>query len=613
MRMHFPAAFGQVKKGAAPDVKSMLAQTRREAALDEAPAVGPPRPPVGGGGDSDAEDGGGGGAGAADAALDPYNLPVTHEAVLSGHTRLVSALDVEHSGSRMVTGGYDFGVRLYDFAGMKRDLRPFRELEPVRVCVARFFSVRRCAHTRRVCSQCGSHQIRAVSWSPSGDAFLVVAASAEPKVLDRDGRELGFFTRGDMYIRDLKHTRGHIMGCTSGAWHPRDKSVVLTSSEDGTLRLWDITYISKEGGAASGKCQTAVVKAQSSKPGRLGISACAWSPDGGMIAGGVSDGSIQLWSTKSNFASAAVGQVAPPRAQMQAQQHWTYATRPVGTAKGAHAPGEDGEVTALRFRRDGTTLASRSCDGTLKLWDVRKLQAPLFVADGLPTSCPQAGLTFSPDEGLVLTTLSDGREGTSGGVAFFETATLKFVRRLGVPAATTGPVAWHPKLNQLFLGTGGRSSGACRVLYDPEFSEKGALLCVTRAPRLKDAMDLIPFAEAAYERPEAGGGGRKRQREQQMQKKLQQHVPQGPAGTYGAGGRVGGGTGGSLLTQYLLKERGVLFNPDKEMDPREAILRHSAAGELVDTAYAATQPKRIFAEIDDEEEEEEFGAPPPKK
>ena len=111
MRMFFPTAFGQTKKVAAPDLKAVLAQTRREAVADEAPAVGPARPPVGGGagGSSDDEDDGagdrGGGAGQDDAALDPYNLPVSHEAVLTGHTRLVSALDVEHTGSRMVTGG----------------------------------------------------------------------------------------------------------------------------------------------------------------------------------------------------------------------------------------------------------------------------------------------------------------------------------------------------------------------------------------------------------------------------------------------------------------------------------------------------------------------------
>jgi hypothetical protein len=103
------------------------AARRREAdAGDE--LVGPVRPSAAGdGSDSDAEacederEGGGGGA-----AQDPYNLPVTHEVVLTGkrsvsvgmlrflltrayaragHTRLVSALDVEHTGSRVVTGG----------------------------------------------------------------------------------------------------------------------------------------------------------------------------------------------------------------------------------------------------------------------------------------------------------------------------------------------------------------------------------------------------------------------------------------------------------------------------------------------------------------------------
>ena len=69
--------------------------------------MGPPRPPAGGGSDSEGEEdepaarqGGGGGEEA-----DPYNLPVTHEVVLTGHTRLVSALDIEHTGSRLVTGG----------------------------------------------------------------------------------------------------------------------------------------------------------------------------------------------------------------------------------------------------------------------------------------------------------------------------------------------------------------------------------------------------------------------------------------------------------------------------------------------------------------------------
>lgn len=53
-------------------------------------------------------------------------LPVSHEVTLAGHERAVVTLDVEHSGNRVVTGSMDGTVRLYDFNGMKADLRSFR-------------------------------------------------------------------------------------------------------------------------------------------------------------------------------------------------------------------------------------------------------------------------------------------------------------------------------------------------------------------------------------------------------------------------------------------------------------------------------------------------------
>lgn len=43
-----------------------------------------------------------------------------------------------------------------------------------------------------------------------------------------------------MYIRDLKNTKGHISGLTGGEWNPKSKETILTSSEDGSLRIWDV-------------------------------------------------------------------------------------------------------------------------------------------------------------------------------------------------------------------------------------------------------------------------------------------------------------------------------------------------------------------------------------
>ena len=42
----------------------------------------------------------------------------------------VSALALDPSGARLVTGGYDYDVKLFDFAGMDSTLKPFRTIRP---------------------------------------------------------------------------------------------------------------------------------------------------------------------------------------------------------------------------------------------------------------------------------------------------------------------------------------------------------------------------------------------------------------------------------------------------------------------------------------------------
>jgi len=49
---------------------------------------------------------------------------------------------------------------------------------------------------------------------------------AQAKLYDRNGLTLGEFMRGDMYIRDMKNTKGHVTGLTCGQWHPSDRNTV---------------------------------------------------------------------------------------------------------------------------------------------------------------------------------------------------------------------------------------------------------------------------------------------------------------------------------------------------------------------------------------------------
>ncbi|KAE8701407.1 putative aromatic amino acid decarboxylase [Hibiscus syriacus] len=469
--------------------------------------IGPPRPPVGPSSDSDEEEG----------EDNRYRIPMSNEIILKGHTKIVSALAIDHSGSRVLSGSYDYTVRMFDFQGMNSRLQSFRQLEPFE----------------------------------------------------------GEFIKGDMYIRDLKNTKGHISGLTCGEWHPKTKETILTSSEDGSLRIWDVNDF---------KSQKQVIKPKLARPGRIPVITCAWDREGKCIAGGIGDGSIQIWTLKPGWGS-----------------------RPDIYIEKSHSD----DITGLKFSSDGKTLLSRSFDGSLKVWDLRQIKAPLKVFDDLPNNYAQTNIAFSPDEQLFLTGTSVEKESTSGGLlCFYDSSKLELVQRVGIsPSCSVVQCAWHPRLNQIFATSGDKSQGGTHVLYDPTLSERGALVCVARAPRKKSVDDFE--APLVIHNPHAlplfrDQPSRKRQREKILKDPIKSHKPELPINGPGHGGRVGT-TKGSLLTQYLLKQGGMIKETWMEEDPREAILKYadvaSKEPKFIAPAYAQTQPEPVFAKSDSEDEE----------
>lgn len=505
--------------------------------------IGPPRPPAESGDEDDDEEEG---------EENRYRIPMSNEIVLKGHTKIVSALAVDHSGSRVLSGSYDYTVRMYDFQGMSSRLQSFRQLEPSE-----------------------GHQVRNLSWSPTSDRFLCVTGSAQAKIYDRDGLTLGEFVKGDMYIRDLKNTKGHICGLTCGEWHPKAKETILTSSEDGSLRIWDVNEF---------KSQKQVIKPKLARPGRVPVTTCAWDCDGKCIAGGIGDGSIQIWNLKPGWGS---------RPDIHVEK------------------GHSDDITALKFSSDGRILLSRSFDGSLKVWDLRKMKEPLKVFEDLPNNYAQTNVAFSPDEQLFLTGTSVERESTTGGLlCFYDREKLELVSRVGIsPACSVVQCAWHPKLNQIFATAGDKSQGGTHILYDPTLSERGALVCVARAPRKKSVDDFeVPLV---IHNPHAlplfrDQPSRKRQREKILKDPIKSHKPEVPITGPGHGGRVGTSKG-SLLTQYLLKQGGMIKETWMEEDPREAILKYADVAakdpKYIAPAYAQTQPAPVFQESDSEDEE----------
>ncbi|XP_023764055.1 uncharacterized protein LOC111912553 [Lactuca sativa] len=510
---------------------------------DDEPIIGPPRPPLGSDSEEDFSDG---------EQEVQHRIPLSNEIVLKGHTKVVSALAIDHSGSRVLSGSYDYSIRMYDFQGMNARLESFRQLEPSE-----------------------GHQVRSLSWSPSADRFLCVTGSAQAKIFDRDGLTLGEFVKGDMYIRDLKNTKGHITGLTCGEWHPKTKETILTSSEDGSLRIWDVNDFTS---------QKQVIKPKLVKHGRVPVNTCAWDREGKSIAGGIGDGSIQIWGIKPGWGS-----------------------RPDIYVPNAHSD----EITGLKFSSDGRTLLSRSFDCTLKVWDLRQMKTVLKSFEDLPNHYSQTNVALSPDEQLLLTGTSVERDSTTGGLlCLFDREKLELVSKVGIsPTCSVVQCGWHPKLNQIFATAGDKHQGGTHVLYDPTLSTRGALVCVARAPRRKSVDDFQ--AEPVIHNPHAlplfrDQPSRKRQREKMLKDPLKSHKPEAPMNGPGFGGRVGV-TKGSLLTQYLLKQGGMIKETWMDEDPREAILKYADVAKkdpkFIAPAYAETQPNTVFAESDSEEED----------
>ena len=101
-----------------------------------------------------------------DESDDPIKkIPLTNEIVLPHGKKAVSALAMDPSGARLASGGYDYNVKFYDFAGMDATFQSFRQMTP-----------------------CESHIMKDVCYSNSGDALLVVAANCQVSVLQQQRR-----------------------------------------------------------------------------------------------------------------------------------------------------------------------------------------------------------------------------------------------------------------------------------------------------------------------------------------------------------------------------------------------------------------------------------------
>ncbi|KAI9911888.1 hypothetical protein PsorP6_008951 [Peronosclerospora sorghi] len=464
-----------------------------------------------------------------------YGLPKSHEVALKSHVKGLACISVDAPGARVATGSTDYRVKLWDFAGMARHVRPFREIEVEE-----------------------GYPLVAVSYSPSGNRLLAVTGSSQPKVLTREGVEEMQFAKGDMYVVDMANTNGHTHTATGGQWHPKAREQMITSSLDGTVRLWNL-----DGKQTFNKLiNTSVFKFKDRRGRRCGVTTCRFSLDGGLIAAATMDGQVQCIDPRKAYAGAAI------------------------CIRDAHADGGgDLGVSSIRFAPDGKFMASRSCsDDTIKIWDLRNTKQSIRVFHGIEGVFGTCNLAYNHNgTAIAAGTCVQKGKGLKGQVLVLDVHTpglVDPVARIDMNEDESAVcVEWHHGINQLFVGS---STGTCRVLYDPRQSTKGVMLSATKKLKVRasDSGVRIDGAGKIYT-PNALPmfrddtlSSRKRKYEKVRADPKRSRAPEKPITGPGMGGKISGST---TFTQYFMSSH--IKSSFREEDPREAILKYAKEAE----------------------------------
>ena len=552
LKDYLPASFGG--GGSGVDLGAQMEGVRRQAYA----ATKAKTPRSGSSASSDDSD---------DDSEDEDHHPVSHEIVFKTQERAVTTITVDQSGSRMITGSVDCTLKLHDFATLTPNtIRAFKSVDPM---------------ASKSSANSETHPIHTVQFNPNSPSqMLVVTATPQPRILSRDGETLNEFIKGDMYLRDMNMTKGHVSEVTCGTWHPTNWDLCVSAGTDSTLRIWDVNFPNRQKEVIVHKSRLA------GSAGRSRMTAVAW---GSQIEGGSSllvsaalDGSLLMWGGEGPY------------------------NRPSAEIRGAHQ--SDTWTSGVDISADGRLVVTRGGDDTVKLWDTRKFKQPVSTSAHMSTSrqYPTSNIAFAPNASSIIT----GSE--TGNLYIMNPATLK--PEVVTPITPGSPlisVLWHDKLNQIVTGS---ANAETHVLFNPKTSNKGAVMIMSKAPKRRhfdddpsmttdmsqgisgDAIvnpgtssEAIQGSTYSSRHPTVGLTASGKSRDPRRP-----HIP------------VATPFSKNQLDEEHIKKR-IPLSSMREEDPREALLKYADKANndpMFTNAWKQTQPKTLYADLSDEEEPE---------
>lgn len=495
-------------------------------------------------------------------------FPVSHELVLKTHERPITTLTVDPSGSRFITGSTDCTIKFHDFASMTPNtLHAFKSLDPT---------------ATKASASTETHPIHHVEFNPnSPSSVLVISATPQAKIFSRDGEELKEFVKGDMYLRDMHNTKGHISAITTGTWHPTNRDLCVTAGTDSTLRIWDVNMPLRQKEVIVHKSRAA------GSAGRTRMTAAIWGMpvQGGknLLVAAAMDGSLVMWDGGGPFA------------------------RPAAEIRDAHK--KDTWTGGIDVSADGRTVVTRGGDDLIKLWDTRKFKQPISVVEHASTSDQYANtdIKFSPNSSSIIT------GSVNGHLHILNPATLK--PEVVTPVTEGSPLVsllWHEKLNQILTGS---ANAEMHVLYNPNTSNnRGAAMVMSKAPKRRHIDDDPEFTTDLSQglSGDAISSGEGLRAAQAGTSYASRHPTIGL--TVSGKSRDPRRPHIPMTTPFAKSQpdekhvrENIPLSSMRDEDPREALLKYAEKAEkdpMFTNAWKKTQPNTLYADISDNEEDD---------